>query len=707
MKIITIKRTNFFLFILSIFFLVLIFLIDMGFYYTRHYPSNIYGLREFMIVFALSFFGSLIYRQRYIQKKDVLFKLKSLFVAILGVYLAIAIPKFLLPAHYYETKTDMPALFSSLLTLVHSTFVSIFATLFFMAILFILRDLVFYKSKKGTRRIYWAGLVILLIYVLYEQFHYGSTNADWSFKGRDRVEWFLSGAMLIVIMLLSFRTAWVNMLNKKQKIITFWAGVLILPGAIALSRSSSYQSIYYYSMTVAAFDAYVAYFVYIYVLFSLFSILLHLPTASIFDRKMNEISSLHNLSRTISSMMDYDAVLEKLTELTTEVLSSDYCWLEMIDPSTGEREIVSWRGMNKANLEQRSVDSEGNLSHWIIQNKYPVLINEVSKDPRAKHFKFWRKDLNSLLAVPLISKENVIGILYAAKRSEFGFDNEDREMLQAFANQAAVAIENANLLKESIEKERLAQELRVAHETQLKLLPKKMPHVEGLDIDGVCITANEVGGDYYGFISLDESHLGVIMGDVSGKGISAAFYMAELKGIIEAYAPIYQSPKALLSQLNRVLYQNMDRRTFVSLTYAVIDLQEKRIHFSRAGHCPLLMLSSNSGEVSRYQPPGIGLALDEGRLFDRILDEKELAIETGSVLVFYTDGLTEARNPFGEEFGEDQLAAILSQIKDESASEIVARIGSELKTFVGEAKQHDDISILVVKVQDSVLEGIS
>ena len=697
MKIITLKRTNFVLFILSVFFLAFIFLIDLGFYYTRNYPSNVYGLREFMIVFALSFFGSLIYRQRYILEKNVLFKLRSLFVAILGVYLATALPKILLPIHYNETNSNLPVLFSSLMTLLHSTFVSIFATLFFIAILFILRDLVFYKSKKGTRRLFWAGLILLLIYIIYEQIHYGSNNPEWSFKGRDRVEWILSGAMLIVMMILSFRTAWVNMLNKKQKILAFWAGVLILPGAIALSRSSSYQSIYYYSLTVAAFDAYVAYFMYIYVLFSIFSILLHLPTASIFDRKMSEISSLHNLSRTISSVMDYDAVLKKVTELTTQVLSPDYCWLEMINHSTRIHNIVSWRGMNKTALEKLSLRHDNNLSQWIVQNKNSALINEVSKDSRTQYLKYWKKDLDSLLAVPLISKEDVIGILYAAKSSEFGFDNEDREMLQAFVNQATVAIENANLLKESIEKERLAQELRVAHETQLKLLPKQMPQIEGLDIDGVCITANEVGGDYYGFISLNDSHLGIIVGDVSGKGISAAFYMAELKGIIEAYAPIYQSPKEFLSEINRILYQNVDRKTFVSLTYAIIDLEKNHVRLGRAGHCPSLLISPNSGELLRLQPAGIGLALDGGKIFDHILEEQELILKNGDILVFYTDGLTEARNSAGDEFGEEQLFNVLSEIKEESSSEIVSKIVRRLKDFVREAKQHDDISILVAR----------
>ncbi|GBD95022.1 phosphoserine phosphatase RsbU [bacterium BMS3Abin05] len=697
MKLFTSKRTIAVLFFISILFLIFTLIIDLGFYYTRNYPSNVYGLREFMIVFSFLFFSLLIYRQRYIQNKDILFKIKSLFVAILGVYLATALPKFLLPTHYNGTSENLPVLFSSLLTLFHSTFVSIFATLFFIAILFILRDLIYYKSKKGTRRAFLFSLILLLIYIIYEHIQYGASNPDWTFKGRNTFEWILSGSMLFLMMILSLRTAWVNYLNKRQKIITFWVGVLILPGAIALSRSSTYQSIYYYSLTVAAFDAYVAYFIYIYILFFLASILLHLPTASIFDRKMTEIASLHNLSRTISSVLDYDTVLKKVTELTTQVLSSDYCWLEMINHSTRSSEIKSWQGLKKPSPEKKTDKDENGLSHWVVQNKYSILINSVSKDTRARALKSRERDLNSLLAVPLISKGDVIGILYAAKKTEFGFDNEDREMLQAFANQATMAIENANLLKESIERERLAQELKVAHDTQLKLLPKEMPRFNGLDIGGVCMTANEVGGDYYGFVSLDDSHLGILMGDVSGKGISAAFYMAELKGIAEAYGKIYRSPKELLMQINSVLYRNTDRQTFVSLIYAIFDLEKNQVIFSRAGHCPLLIVSGKTGKLQALQPPGIGLGLDEGPIFNRVLEERKLSLQMNDVFLFYTDGVTEARNPEGIEFGEARLKALLEKSSQKSAEEIRQDIVEQLVNFTSTAKRHDDLSILVVR----------
>ncbi|HDZ13099.1 MAG TPA: hypothetical protein ENH53_12905, partial [Bacteroidetes bacterium] len=209
MKLFTSKRTIAVLFFISILFLIFTLIIDLGFYYTRNYPSNVYGLREFMIVFSFLFFSLLIYRQRYIQNKDILFKIKSLFVAILGVYLATALPKFLLPTHYNGTSENLPVLFSSLLTLFHSTFVSIFATLFFIAILFILRDLIYYKSKKGTRRAFLFSLILLLIYIIYEHIQYGASNPDWTFKGRNTFEWILSGSMLFLMMILSLRTAWV------------------------------------------------------------------------------------------------------------------------------------------------------------------------------------------------------------------------------------------------------------------------------------------------------------------------------------------------------------------------------------------------------------------------------------------------------------------------------------------------------------------
>ena len=699
------KKWDVLLFLISVAFLVFTLVIDLAFYYNHTYPANVYGLREFMLVFALSYFSYLLSRQRYIQEKNVLFKLKSLFVAVLGVYLTIAISKLIFPFHFSFPSDNLPPLFGSLKSLVHSAFISIFVTLFLFAILFILKDLIFYKSKKNTRKLFSFSLILLGVYILYEHIRFGASVPDWSFQGHDTVEWVLVGAMLFSMILLSFRTAWVNYLNKKQKIMAFWAGLIILPGAIALSRASTYQSIYYFSLTIGAFDAFVAYFLYIYLAFSLVSLLLHLPTASVFDKKMHEIASLHNLSRVISSVLDYNTIVRKVTELTSEVLKTDFCWLEMLNEKNDEVSIVSQRGLTDFDLQKLRMRPNDGLTNWIVQNREPILINELPKDPRGKNLRFWRRECHSLLGIPLLSQNGVIGVLYAVKKEEFGFDHEDKEMLQAFANQATVALENAKLIQESIEKERLAQELRVAHDTQLKLLPKTMPAIPGLDIDGVCITANEVGGDYFGFVPLGEDRLGVAIGDVSGKGISAAFFMAELKGILEASSGIYRSPKELLAQVNRVLYPNTDRQTFISLIYAVFDLQNRQVTFSRAGHCPVLRLSGEKIEV--LLPKGMALALEKGALFEDVLEEIQKPLIPGDVFLFYTDGLPEARNAAGEEFGDERLLELFREVKGLSARAVRERIVNRVLDFIGKTKPHDDLSLLVVRVSDIRSKEIS
>ncbi len=690
------KKLDVFLFVFSVVFLIFTLIIDLAFYYNHTYPTNVYGLREFLLVFALAYFGNLILRQRYIQEKNILFKLKSLFFAVWGVYLTIAISKLIFPFKSSFYSSDLPPLFSSFESLAHAAFISLFATLFLIAILFILRDLIFYKSKKNTRRLFSFSLILLLIYILYEHLRFGAAVPDWSFQGHDTVEWVLVGGMLVSMVLLSFRTAWVNYLNKKQKLVAFWGGVLILPGAIALSRASTYQSIYYFSLTIGAFDAFVAYFLYIYLSFSLVSILLHLPTASIFDKKMKEIASLHNLSRVISSVLDYDAIVRKVTQLTSEVLHTDFCWLEMLNNRSDEVSIVSQRGLTDFDLQKLRMRPKDGLTNWIVQHRESILINELPKDPRGRNLRFWRRECHSLLGIPLISKGRVIGVLYAGKKEEFGFDHEDREMIQAFANQATVALENAKLVKESIEKERLAQELRVAHDTQLKLLPKEMPRVPGLEMDGVCITANEVGGDYYGFVTLGEKRLGVAVGDVSGKGISAAFFMAELKGIFEASSVIYSSPKTLLTQMNAILYQNTDRQTFISLVYGVFDQEKGEVALSRAGHCPVLHISD--GKINVLQPEGMALALEKGTIFQKILEEVHLPLKVGDVFIFYTDGLPEARNQAGEEFGVDRLLHLVKGVEGLTAQAIRERITSEVLDFIGKIRPHDDLSLVVIRV---------
>jgi len=256
-----------------------------------------------------------------------------------------------------------------------------------------------------------------------------------------------------------------------------------------------------------------------------------------------------------------------------------------------------------------------------------------------------------------------------------------------------------DLMREQAEKERLEEELRIAREIQMSLLPgKTLSTVPGIRVAALCIPATEVGGDYYDVLPLSDTRMGVLVADVSGKGTSAALYMAELKGLVLSLSRIYDSPARLLIEANRILAESMDSRTFVTMTYAVVDAEARRMRFARAGHNPLIHLAAESGKTRVLTPPGLGLGLDPGEAFERILEEEEVPLTPGDFFLFFTDGLSEAMNERSELFGEVRLGQILEGSEGLSSEQLRARILEEVERFVGDAAPHDDLTMVVLKV---------
>ncbi|UCE20020.1 MAG: PP2C family protein-serine/threonine phosphatase [Gemmatimonadota bacterium] len=250
----------------------------------------------------------------------------------------------------------------------------------------------------------------------------------------------------------------------------------------------------------------------------------------------------------------------------------------------------------------------------------------------------------------------------------------------------------------ALERERMKQELEVARRVQRSFLPKEYPPIDGLDIAAVCVPANEVGGDYYDFIPLGERGLGVVIGDVSGKGVSAAFYMALTKGILRAEAADHVSPKEILSEVNARFYENSEPDVFISMVYGVLDVERKRFMYARAGHNPVILRRTTEGEPQSFTPPGIALGLDKGKIFKQVIAEDHMDIAPGDVLIFYTDGFTEAINWRKEEFGEERLFDLIDRNRDKSAGEIVSAIEQEIRAFIGDTSQRDDMTMVVLKI---------
>jgi sigma-B regulation protein RsbU (phosphoserine phosphatase) len=286
-------------------------------------------------------------------------------------------------------------------------------------------------------------------------------------------------------------------------------------------------------------------------------------------------------------------------------------------------------------------------------------------------------------------------------RIKIGTDDQLGELAGSF-NQMTGSIEN--LLQTAAEKKRLEEELRIARQIQMSLLPRGPLEMPGLAVTALCVPAREVGGDYYDFFPLGPGRLGVLIADVAGKGTSAALYMAELKGVMLTLSQIYQSPRQLMIEANRILASTLDSRSFITMTYAVFDLANGVMTYARAGHTPLIYRAGNGSSRAQVLIPNgmvLGLRIEGAELlFAELLEEKQIPLNTGDVIVFYTDGITEAMNPASDLFGDSRLSRLVEEHGHLESAELRERILRDIEVFVGTADQHDDMTMILIKVTE-------
>ena len=266
-----------------------------------------------------------------------------------------------------------------------------------------------------------------------------------------------------------------------------------------------------------------------------------------------------------------------------------------------------------------------------------------------------------------------------------------------------------DLLQQSAEKKRLEEELRIAREIQMSLLPRDTISIPGVMVAATSVPAREVGGDYYEFVRLGDRRLGILVADVSGKGTSAALYMAELKGLFLSLSLIYESPKQLLVEVNRIITDHIDSRSFITMTYAVLDMDRETLTYARGGHTPLIYMhgEGRGATAEVLTPNGLVVGLDGFHShFERLIEEASLRVGRGDIAVLFTDGVSEAMNEADDLFGEDRLTRLVEEHAGLSAEALRARILADVDAFVGSANQHDDMTLVLFKI-DQNYPGVS
>jgi serine phosphatase RsbU (regulator of sigma subunit) len=252
-------------------------------------------------------------------------------------------------------------------------------------------------------------------------------------------------------------------------------------------------------------------------------------------------------------------------------------------------------------------------------------------------------------------------------------------------------------IQPEIEREQMTKELEIAWSVQKSLLPGKNPDIPGFDIAGMCTPAKEVGGDYYDFIPVGENKPALVIGDVSGKGIPASFYMTLTKGFVQSHMTENASPKEVLVKVNELLYNTIDRRSFVTMFVVVLDREAKKAVCARAGHNAVFHYSGKTGEMNFIKPEGIALGLRKTSRFKESIRECEIHLDDNDWLILYTDGLTDAVDAGSNEFGEQRLIQTVKKNVHKSAEDMVETIFKKIRYFSGGSDQFDDMTLIAVK----------
>jgi len=311
--------------------------------------------------------------------------------------------------------------------------------------------------------------------------------------------------------------------------------------------------------------------------------------------------------------------------------------------------------------------------------------------------------LESRLLLPLAVKDDLLGILsLGEKRSEEAYSGNDLRLLKSVATQTGLALSNAQLTtaiaEEIARREKMHRELEIAREVQERLFPQKFPEIPGLDYSGRCRTALGVGGDYYDFLALPDGKLGIALGDVSGKGIAAALMMASLEASLRSGATRAGSDLGkLIADVNNLVYDASAEDRYATLFYAQYDPASRLFAYVNAGHCAPMLFRKSNGSVERLSQAGGPVV---GLMPDCIYDQAEVALDTGDVIVIYTDGISEAMNPSLEEWGENRLIAAVRKAQNCTAEAIITHLIQAADTFASGAAQHDDMTLVVLCVQD-------
>ncbi|MDW7679913.1 MAG: GAF domain-containing SpoIIE family protein phosphatase [bacterium] len=408
---------------------------------------------------------------------------------------------------------------------------------------------------------------------------------------------------------------------------------------------------------------------------------------------VEELSILNEIAAAINSSIEVEQIVELMIKKCVKHLKVEQAAVMLLDEKLEQQPFHTMIRQVVSSAEVLPYRFDNQLSGWMLKNQKPLLINDFAHDNRFVEIKDQALVIRSLLSVPLLSKGKMIGVLSLFnKKSSAGFSSQDQRLVTIIASQSAQVIENARLYQEEQKLLQVQKELMLALEIQSNLLPKRQPVLKNYDIFGKSIPAQTVGGDYFDFIPLDQNCLAICLGDVSGKGLPAAMLMANLQATVRGQTTIDASPGNCLKRSNKLLYLSTDRQKFATLFYGVLDTTNHKFCFANAGHNRPLFVKKGRTPIC-LETAGMALSILDNSEFK----EDCIVFSPGDSLLIFSDGITEAMNFSGEEFGEDRVADLFYKNQKMSAKDIVEKIITSVDNYSNNEYPKDDMTLIVIK----------
>ena len=406
----------------------------------------------------------------------------------------------------------------------------------------------------------------------------------------------------------------------------------------------------------------------------------------------DRLAFLYRISGTFNSSLDLDQVLNNVMDEVIAATRAERGFL-VLREADGRLVFRAARGLDQQTIEDPAFQVSRGVVERVAREGTPQLTSDAQSDQwLSARQSVVILGLRSILCVPLQFKGDMIGVIYVDNRLQVGlFTPDDLDLLTAIAATAAVAIENARLYQLAVEKGRIERELQVAREVQTSLLPRHTPQVEGWEFAAFWQPAREVAGDFYDFIP--GARLGLVIADVSDKGMPAALFMALSRSIVRASMAQALSPADGITQANRLICADATNGMFVTLFYAQLDPATGELAYVNAGHNPPLLLRAESHELIELRRTGMVLGIDEATRYH----QRTMRLQAGDLVLLYTDGVTDALDAQGQEFGLERLRRIMLDHRNASAAELAATLDGDVTEFSGAAARFDDITVVVAK----------